>query len=511
MPDTIDVQRLHSAALDAAANAIVITDREGIMVWVNPAFTRLTGFSAEEALGKNPRDLIKSGAHEPAFYRDLWQTVLAGNVWHGEMTNRRKDGTVYPEEQTITPVKDAQGKITHFIAIKQDLTEAKRLEAQIQQAQKMESVGHLAGGIAHDFNNLLGVITVFGELAGDGLPADDPRRADLQNIQDAVQRAATLTRQLLAFSRQQVLHPRVLDPNAVITDLMKMLGRLIGEDIEMITELDKNAGRVRIDTGQLEQVLVNLAVNARDAMPRGGKLRIATSPVQLDNNAAHQQGLERAGGYAVLTVSDTGSGMSAETQARAFEPFFTTKGTKGTGLGLATVHGIIRQSHGNIVISSTIGTGTTLTVFLPQVASHEEERRAMAREPETQGGSETVLLVEDDAAIRLAASTVLMRLGYMVIVALTGEEALAQADRHQGAIHLVISDVVLPGLDGLGLVGRLREQRPKIKALLMSGYPSDSMTRRGVEQSGLPFLEKPFSTSSLSRGVRDALDSVTPN
>ncbi len=501
--------RLRSAALDAAATAIVIADRAGTIAWVNPAFTTLTGYSAEEAVGKNPRDLVKSGVHDTAFYKDLWDTVLAGRIWRGEMTNRRKDGTRYAEHQTITPVKDPSGEITHFISIKRDLTQEHALTAQYLQAQKMESVGHLAGGIAHDFNNLLGAITMFGELAAGDIPAGDPRREDLDNIQDAVQRATTLTRQLLSFSRQQTLNLVVVAPNSVITGFTKIVGRLIGEHIELATELDPDAGSVRADPSQIEQVLMNLAVNARDAMEAGGVLRISTRGALVNDSDASTLGLEHAGDYVVMTVSDTGSGMTPEVRAKVFEPFFTTKGAKGTGLGLATVYGIVRQSGGHIRVASEPGKGTTFTIHLPRVAHHADEKPASVETMgAVRGGDETILVAEDDPAVRLALSVVLGREGYRLLVSHSAEEALVKVAAHIGAIDLVISDVVMPGMDGVELIRALRRTRPDLKAVLTSGYAGGAMARHQVVESGIPFLQKPFTSNGLSRLVREVLDAA---
>jgi PAS domain S-box-containing protein len=417
----------------------------------------------------------------------------------------RPDKTVRWVRRRVFPVKDAAGVVYRVVGVAEDITELRRAEQQLIQAQKMEAVGQLAGGIAHDFNNLLGAITLFGELAAGDLPADDARREDLDSIQDAVQRATTLTRQLLAFSRQQVLNTVVLDPNTVISDLVKMLTRLIGEDIELITQLDPDAGMVRADAGQLEQVLLNLTVNARDAMPSGGKIVIATTRATLSEDAARQSEIERAGDYAIITVTDTGSGMSPEVRARVFEPFFSTKGARGTGLGLATVYGIIRQSGGHIAVASEPGQGTRFTIHLPMVAGAAVSRTSKA-EAAPRGGSETILLAEDDPAVRVAASTVLKRLGYTIIVARTAEDALAKAEAHGGNIDLVVSDVVLPGMDGGELIQRLRLSHPDIRAMLTSGYAGELIARRGVREPDIPFLEKPFTSSRLAKKIRDVLD-----
>ncbi len=358
--------RLQSAALNAAADATVITDRQGTIVWINPAFTQLTGYSASESIGRNPRDLVKSGRHEPAFYEQMWSTLRKGQVWRGEMLNRRKDGTVYNEDQSITPVL-LDGSITHFVAIKRDLTDRRNLEGQFLQAQKMEVVGRLAGGVAHDFNNLLTVINGTAELALADLPSAHPLRRDFQSILDAGNRATGLTRQLLAFSRKQIAHRTRLAVGPVLTGFRSMLQRLIGEDIKLEVVAD-SAGSVLADQSQLEQVILNLAVNARDAMPRGGSLYLEAANVELDEQFALRHRGVQPGPHVRLTVRDSGQGISESVMKRIFEPFFTTKEAgKGTGLGLATVYAIVAQSKGTIWVESEINRGTTFTIYLPRI------------------------------------------------------------------------------------------------------------------------------------------------
>jgi PAS domain S-box-containing protein len=376
--------RLQSAALNAAANAIVITDPNGTIEWINAAFTSLTGYSADEAIGRNPRQLVKSGVHDQVFYKNMWDTVLAGNVWDGEVTNRRKDGSLYPEGQTITAVRDNDGKIAHFIAVKRDLTEQKLLEAQFLQAQKMEGIGHLAGGVAHDFNNLLTVILAETEFALADLPEDHAIRPGLGEVLGAGQRAASLTRQMLAFSRQQVVEFTIFNLNDLVADVDKMLRRLIGEDIDLVSGPATDLGAVKADRGQIEQVLMNLAINARDAMPDGGKLTIETANVTLDQDYVRSHPYVALGEHVLLAVSDSGLGMSEEVKAQIFEPFFTTKERgKGTGLGLATCFGIVKQAGGHIVVYSEVGIGTTMKVYLPRV-------REM---PDAPGGPEKVVVL----------------------------------------------------------------------------------------------------------------------
>jgi two-component system cell cycle sensor histidine kinase/response regulator CckA len=499
---------LQSAALNAAADAIVITDRTGGVEWVNPAFTQLTGYPAEEALGKNPRDLIKSGKHAPAFYRDLWETILAGRTWHGEMINRRKDGSLYTEDQAITPILDGSGAITHFVAIKTDITERLQLEAQFRQAQKMDSVGQLASGIAHDFNNLLTVINGTSELLLAQVRPDDPVHADVQEIHRAGERASTLTRQLLAFSRQQILEPRVMNFNEAVAGMESLLRRLLGEDIDLVVVPTPGVGNVKADPGQIEQVMTNLAVNARDAMPQGGQLTIETQNVTITEADARRHGVAMAPGpYVRLAVRDSGVGMDEATRAHIFEPFFTTKGPgKGTGLGLSTVYGIVKQSHGFIWVESEVGQGTSFKIYLPRVTEAAGTDRP-AKTAVSSSGTETILLVEDNAGLRKLVTRFLAPAGYTVLGAANGEDALRLLERHDAPVHLLLSDVVMPGMSGRQLAERLAPIRPGMKVLYMSGYTSDTIVRHGVLDAQVPFLNKPFTAAALLRKVREVLDS----
>ncbi|MCX7671714.1 MAG: ATP-binding protein, partial [Anaerolineae bacterium] len=354
-----------ASALEAAANGIVIPDRSGVIIWANSAFSSLTGYSAQEAIGQTLR-LIKSGRQEAAFYSEMWETILAGRVWHGQLVNRRKDGSFYTEEMTITPVREAGGGISHFIAIKQDVSEHRQLEEQFRQAQKMEAVGRLAGGVAHDFNNLLMAILGYTDMILAEPNLSNTIRDSAEEIKAAAERAASLTRQLLAFSRRQMLTPQIINLNAIVTGIEKMLRRLIGEDIALIIRLKEPLRSVKADPHQIEQVIMNLAVNARDAMPRGGKLIIETNEVHFGEVHCRQNRELQPGDYVVLLISDPGSGMPPDVLAHLFEPFFTTKQQgKGTGLGLATVYGIVKQSGGDIGVYSEVGYGTTFKVYLP--------------------------------------------------------------------------------------------------------------------------------------------------
>jgi PAS domain S-box-containing protein len=493
-------------AIEQSAEGVMMTSTSGDIEYVNPAFTHITGFSRDEVLGQNPR-ILKSGKQDPTFYKKLWTTILKGEIWRGEIVNRRKDGKHYIEELNIAPVREASGKVTHFIATKKDVTERKLLEEQFRQAQKMEAVGRLAGGVAHDFNNLLTVINGYSEMVLGGLPSNDRARIPLEEINKAGAQAASLTHQLLAFSRQQVLAPQVLDLNPLVADMEKMLRRLIGEDVDLAMVQDTGLGQVKADPGQVHQIVANLAVNARDAMPHGGKLTIETSNAEFDSAYAQKNAIGAPGRYVMLAVSDTGIGMDAETQARIFEPFFTTKEEgKGTGLGLAMVYGTVKQSGGFILVYSEPGRGTTLKIYLPRV---EEEGKSLqqpeSREP-TARGAETILLVEDNEAVRAMAKRTLQNFGYKVIESISPEDALQIGERYQEPIDLLLTDVVLPRMSGPKVAEHLARLRPGLKVLFMSGYTNNALLHQGVLEAAKALLQKPFTPSSLGRKVREVLD-----
>jgi two-component system cell cycle sensor histidine kinase/response regulator CckA len=497
--------RLQEAALAATVDAVVITDRDGRIEWVNPAFTRLTGYTPAEAVCRNPR-FLKSGAQPPAFYRDLWETLLEGRVWYGELSNRRKDGSLYTEEMTITPVTDEAGDIAHFAAIKRDISERLALESQLHGARKMEALGQLAGGVAHDFNNLLGVIRGYGELLSAGLGSVDPRREKVQQILDAADRAANLTRQLLAFGRRQILEPRVVDLNGVVAGVDKLLRGLVGETVEVVVTPGTGLGRVRVDPSQIDQVLLNLAANARDAMPHGGRLTIETSNADLSEAECRVHAGGQPGRFVRLRVSDTGMGMDDATRSRVFEPFFTTKDVgQGTGLGLATVYGIVKQSGGHVWVESAPGEGASFAIYLPRVQDEIETGEATSPAPVVRRPA-TILLVEDEPSLREIAKELLETSGYTVIAAANGKEALALAEHHAaGPIHLLLTDVMMPGLSGPELARRARERWPDVDVLYMSGYSHEAVEKQGLLEPGTRLLAKPFSLNTLVRSVEEAL------
>jgi two-component system, cell cycle sensor histidine kinase and response regulator CckA len=389
----------------------------------------------------------------------------------------------------------------------EERTERKKLEGQLRQAQKMEAIGQLTGGIAHDFNNMLTVIVGYSDLMLQKLRADDPLRSEVEQVKEAGVRASLLTRQLLAFSRKQVLQPRVLDLNAILTNMDRMLQRLIGEDIGLVTVPEPGLWRVHADPGQIEQVIMNLAVNARDAMPQGGKLTIETANVQLDDAYAREHVFVKPGPYVMLAVSDTGCGMDAETQAHIFEPFFTTKEPgKGTGLGLSTVYGIVKQSEGYVWVYSEVGRGTAFKIYLPRVEAVAEAVEPSREAARTVRGSETILLVEDDNPVRKLIHSTLHAYGYTVLEAHHGKHAIQVCEQHAGPIHLMVTDVVMPEMRGRELAERLKPSHPTMKVLFMSGYTDRGIVHHGELVQGTAFLQKPFTPDALARKVREVLD-----
>jgi two-component system, cell cycle sensor histidine kinase and response regulator CckA len=500
-----DRLRLQAAALEAPANAIVITGAGGNILWVNQAFSNLTGYTKEESIGQNPR-MLKSLEHDKSFYDNLWKTIQSGQVWRGELKNKRKDGSLYTEQMTITPVHSPSGEI-NFVGIKQDVTENKRLEAQYRQAQKMEAVGRLAGGVAHDFNNILGVIMGYSEISLGELEPSHPLAKNFLKIKVASGRAALLIQQLLTFSRQQVVYPRAINLNKVIENVSEMLRRAVGEDVTTTIRPAMSLGTVQADVGQLEQVLMNLVVNARDAMPDGGRITIETGNVELDENYQREHEPVQPGPYVMLSVADTGVGMDETTKARLFEPFYTTKEPgKGTGLGLSTVYGIVKQSSGYIWAYSEAGIGTTFKIYLPRIDVPAEVIARSEQKVRPRGGSETILLVEDDKAFRELLRLSLQNAGYEVLEADAPEKALEVAQNNKGAVHLVLSDMVMPQTNGVELIRMLKTLHPELRAILMSGYAAEVLARYGPVPLDTPLIEKPFTLDSLLSKIRAVLD-----
>jgi two-component system cell cycle sensor histidine kinase/response regulator CckA len=482
---------LQSAALNAAANAMIIAEHDGTIVWINPAFTELTGYTDEEAIGRNVRDLLDSGAHDEAFYRDIEDTILAGESWSGEITNRRKDGRLYPEATIITPVKDETGAVSHFISIKTDLTAQRQMEAQLRQSQKMEAVGQLAAGVAHEFNNLLQALMSKAAIVRlrSGTAEGEKIGAEME-VQ--IKRGASITQQLLLFSRSHATEKSNLDLREKVRKASLLLRQLLPENIRIVVETSPERLSFEGDKGQMQQVLLNLAINARDAMPAGGTLTLRSGSY---------------GGEVFLEVEDTGHGMDEATRARIFEPFFTTKEVgKGSGLGLAVVHGIVQQHGGRIEVHSRPGEGSRFRIILPAALS-----KVLTPEPDNDAevpmAHGRVLLVEDEEGVRAGIEVLLEMIGYEVTAVGSGEEAMAIP--LEPAPDLLLSDVTLPGIAGLALGELLRERWPSLKVVLMSGYIEEAL-RSNASERGWHFLQKPFEMADLASHLRAALGGEMP-
>jgi PAS domain S-box-containing protein len=488
-------------------------DTEGRITHVNQTDLEMLGYTADEMIGQ---PMWKFNVGEE-IAREQILKKLAGALPPGrglERTYRRKDGTTFPVLIEDRLILDERGRISGIRCIIQDITERKRAETemlalqdQLRQATKMEAVGRLAGGIAHDFNNVLTIISGYSQLSLGTLEEGDPLRENLEEIQRGTERAAALTRQLLAFSRRQIMEMRVLDLNTVLRDLEKLLRPIIGEDIELITILSEELGKTKVDPGQIEQVIVNLAVNARDAMPAGGKFILETSNVELDEDYARSHIGVRPGPCIGISVSDTGAGISMEVRERIFEPFFTTKEIgKGTGLGLSTVYGIVKQSGGDILVSSEVGRGTTFRLYFPRVDEASEATKLDSASSQILPGFETILLVEDEEAVRTLARKTLESCGYHILEASNGQEALRVVQESpEKTIHLLLTDVVMPGMGGRDLAELLTRWIPGLKVLYMSGYTDDAIVDHGILNPGIHFLQKPFSPRVLIQKIQDMM------
>jgi len=494
--------------LEATTDFVAIAEPQGRVLYLNRAGRELLGIGLEEGLSR-----VRGADGHPEWARKLvLETAIPAavrdGVWKGQIAFLDGEGREVPFSQVILAHKGPDGQVAFISTIARDVSEQKSLEAQLRQAQKMEAIGQLAGGVAHDFNNLLGVIGGYADLLLRDVGPRHPGRGRVEQILKATDRAAGLTRQLLAFSRKQVLEPRLLDLNAVLADIEKMLRRLIGEHIQLVTVFEDGLWRTMADPGQIEQVIVNLAVNARDAMPGGGKLILETRNEELDEAYAHSHAGARPGPHVMLAVSDTGHGMDSETLTHAFEPFFTTKEQgKGTGLGLATVYGIVRQSGGHVNVYSEPGRGSTFKVYLPQAEGNAEVAASVPLSvTATTGGSETILLAEDEEALRAMIQEILETAGYTVLGAARPDEVLTVARSHAGAVQLLLTDVVMPGMSGRELATQLQAVQPGARVLYMSGYTNEAINHHDVLEAGAAFLQKPFTYDSLLRKVREALD-----
>ena len=496
------------AAIEQASDSVAITDTDGNIQYVNPAFERASGYAKAELLGQNPR-AIKSGHHDDAFYSNLWATITRGETWQGRIVNKRKDGKLYTEDATISPVLDSTGAIIKYLAVKRDITQQLRLESQVLQTQKMDSVGRLAGGVAHDFNNMLGVIMGHTELALMNADANSGVAAELQEIRKAGERSVALTRQLLAFARKQTIAPKVLNLNEALESMLKMLQRLIGEDIHLAWNPGQDVWPVKMDPAQLDQILVNLCINARDAITGVGKVNIETQRITVGEACSDSHIGFSTGDFIMLAVSDNGHGMDKDTLSKIYEPFFTTKDAgHGTGLGLATVYGIVKQNEGFINVYSEPDRGTTFKIYLPRHAGDEEPVEVFGTHETPPGHGQLVLLVEDEPGILRLGKKMLERLGYNALAASSPDEALRLAAQHPEEIALLVSDVIMPVMNGRDLADQLRVLCPAVKVLFMSGYTANVIAHQGVLDEGVHFIQKPFTMHGLGEKVSEALNGV---
>jgi PAS domain S-box-containing protein len=500
-----EIRHRLTMAMEQARECISITDAEGTIQYVNAAFEQTTGYGRDQAVGQTHR-ILKSDRQDPALYRELWATITAGQAWQGRIINRKKDGSVYTADTVITPVRDASGPIMNYIAAGRDITRELQLEEQFWRAQKMEAVGQLASGVAHDFNNIIGAMLLHLNLMGLDPELATKMRGELKELEAACGRAANLTRQLLMFSRKQAVQMKPVNVSQLLDGFLKMLRRLLGEPVEVILQSQDGPLWIEADPGMIEQVVMNLCVNARDAMPRGGRVMITTSVVEID--AASTKENARGGKYVCLAVADTGEGMDAATMERIFEPFFTTKEAgKGTGLGLATVYGIAKQHHGWVEVDSEVGKGSVFRVYLPQSAQASSSRTST---PGFEGkrGTESILLVEDEKNVRDTAAQCLREFGYRVEEAADGVEAIELWEQHRSEIALLLIDLVLPGkINGLEIAQQFKRAKESLKVIIMSGYIENvARLETAIARANMSCVTKPFALDKLLKMIRQRLD-----
>jgi PAS domain S-box-containing protein len=495
-----------AAAVEYAADAVMVTDAEWVVQYVNPAFEKTTGYAKEEILGRNPYLLAAEGENIRV-YLGIEDKVRSGNPWKGRLKNKRKDGILLEQDTVVYPIRDPAGKIVNHVVASRDITREVQLEKQARTAQQMEAVGTLAGGIAHDFNNALTGIIGFADLLRMRLGKESPLQGDVDEILKCAERASTLTKQLLAFARRQVIEPVSLGLNTVVRDLSRLMKKVAGEQIEVRTRLTEGIPPIFADRGQLDQVLLNLCLNSRDAMPGGGEFLVSTDAVAWEGERVEDHAVMPAGNYVLLAAADNGCGMDEATRKRAFEPYFTTKAPgKGTGLGLSMVYGIVKQNKGFVFLDTRPGGGTTFRIYFPaseEVFDEAEEKKEAA----VKGGVETILLAEDEEAIRNLSERVLRGYGYDVLTARDGAEAVALCEAHP-EIAIAVLDVVMPRMGGKDALDAMRRIRPDLRALFTSGYSTDRIHESFVLLPGIEFLPKPYSTASLARRVREVLDKL---
>ena len=503
----IELRQL-SQAVEQSPASILITDTEGDITYVNPAFTHVSGYTREEVIGNNPR-ILKSGRTAPEVYEELWQTITSGREWRGELENKKRNGELLWEMTSISPIKAPDGTITHFLGIKEDVTELKLARERLQHSQKMEAVGQLTGGIAHDFNNILAVILGNLELLGPTIGEHPRSEKRVHAAINATMRGADLTKRLLAFSRRQTLEPQVIDVNDLVSGMDELLRRTLGETIELQTALAGEVCSADVDPGQLESAILNLAINARDAMAEGGGLTIETARVRFDEDYITSHPDVIPGQYVMVAVTDTGTGMPPDVAAKVFEPFFTTKEEgRGTGLGLSMVYGFIKQSKGHVNVYSEPGHGTSVKLYLPEVVGAKTQVDKQETPGSTSHRAATILVVEDEKNVREVAVAYLQNLGYRVLETGSGPETLGLLDQQRPGqrIDLLFSDVVMPGgMSGPELAAKVRERYPDLKVLFTSGYPRNAFDRQNGEQLDTSLLTKPYRGEELARKVRELL------
>jgi PAS domain S-box-containing protein len=502
-----DTQRRLSTAIEQAAEGILITDTDGIIQYVNPSLEHISGYNKTELLGTKS-NIFKSDEHDQALFKDLWDTINAGNVWTGRFTNKRKDGVLYYVDATITPVKDSSGKIINFVVVKRDVTERLELSRQLLQAQKMEAIGTLAGGVAHDFNNILQIVLGYSEVLLQGKKAPEFDYEDVEKIYQAGKRGAELVKGLMMFSRKAEIQPKPINLNEQVEQLTRMLARTIPKMIEIERILAPDLAIINADATQMDQVVMNLAVNAKDAMHDEGKLTIETASVVLDDEYCRAHAGVSPGPYVLLMVSDTGHGMNKEILARIFEPFFTTKAEgKGTGLGLSTVYGIVKQHNGSIDCESEPGHGTTFKIYVPAISRREAVSESTTKETGPKGGTETILVVNDEESVRGMIGQILSRAGYKLMTACDGKEALDLYKQEGAKISLVILDLMMPKMGGQKCLEELLKINPQAKVLIATGVSSNNQqTSLTIDSGAKVVIHKPYDINLLLTTVRDILD-----
>lgn len=499
-----DANKRLATAVANASESLVITDQEATIIYVNPAFEQNTGYTKEEAVGQNP-SILKTDRQDAAFYKEMWNLLSAGKVWKGEFVNKKKDGTFFTEEATISPVFDRDGQIINYVAIKYDVTEKRALENQLNHALKMEAIGRLAGGVAHDFNNMLNVILGYSEIITSKFSPNDPVLKDLIEIKNAARRSVDITRQLLAFSRKQIIAPRVIDMNKTIEGMEKMLARVIGEDIDILFVPGENLWKVRLDPSMVDQIIANLVINARDAMKNGGKLTIETLNGVIDKAYCTTHAGFIPGNFAMLAVSDNGTGMDKETMSHVFEPFFTTKDkAEGTGLGLSSVYGSVKQSNGFINVYSEPGKGTTFKLYFPQYHG-KTKKTEIETDVLKKFKTATVVLVEDDEMLLNLAKTMLEYIGHNVVAFANPNDALAFCDKSKSSIDILLTDIVMPDMNGRKLRDLIVAENPEIRTIFMSGYTANVIAHQGILEKEVSFLQKPFTMDDLAKKIEEIL------